>query len=308
MPSFAALEMFVSVADEQSFTRAAALKDTSRTMASRYVSDLEAELGTRLFDRTTRSVRLTEAGHAYLTRARVVLETLQLANDEASRFSDTPTGKLRISAPLTFGSRYLAPILAEFRRHFPEVEIDVFLSDRTVDLIEEGFDLALRIGNLQDSTLKARKLVTIRRSLVASADYLKSAGEPLQPGGLKAHQCLGYHYANDGSEWQVQTVADGATKTSVRVRGAISSNNGDVNLQLAEQGCGIANLPVFITHQHIAQGKLVRVLPAYEPPPIGLYVIFPPGAHQPLKMRRFVDHVAYWFRNQTPWNHDNLEP
>ncbi|MEL6503983.1 MAG: LysR substrate-binding domain-containing protein [Pseudomonadota bacterium] len=296
MPTLTTIETFVHVAQELSFTKAANLLQVSRTIASKRIADLEAELGIRLFDRTTRSVQLTEAGTLYLTRAETALETLQLAGEEASQLSQTPMGKLRVTAPLTFGARHLGDPLSEFHERFPHVEVDLFLSDRHMDLIEDGYDVALRIGILKDSTLIARKLCTMRRMLCASPAYLADHGTPKKPEDLRHHKCLGYRFASEGSEWHLHHIQRPEDVTVVRVNAALRTNNGEVNLQFAQKGLGITSLPDFIVAESISAGRLVPVLPDYQPEPLALHVVFPPGPHQPQKTRVFVDHMADWFR------------
>lgn len=302
MPTLTAIEMFIRVAEEGSFTKAADALSASRTMASKYVSDLEAELGVRLFERTTRKVHLTEAGTAYLAKARFALDTLEMANDEASQYGGNAKGLLRITAPLNFGSRQLAPALARFRALCPDVSIDLLLNDRKVDLMEEGYDAAIRIGDLKDSSLIARKLATVRRVICASPDYLAARGEPQIPQDFEHHECLGYQYSSEGQFWYLSDLNDPKKVTKVRVRGSVQTNNGDVNLQLAMEHVGIANLPTFIANDALRSGQLVRLLPGYEPPPISLYVVFGPGRLQPLKLRRFVDHLIDEFDGEPVWD------
>lgn len=295
MPTLSTIETFVHVAEELSFTKAAGLLQVSRTIASKRIADLESELGIRLFDRTTRSVQLTEAGALYLLRAQSALETLQLAGEEASQLSQTPTGKLRVTAPLTFGARHLGEPLAAFHAQFPHVEVDLFLSDRHMDLIEDGYNVALRIGILKDSTLIARKLAVIRRVLCASPDYLSEHGTPAVPDDLRHHKCLGYRFASEGSDWALRHTQTEVEISSIRITSGLRTNNGEVNRHLAEKGLGIASLPDFIAAQALQAGTLVRVLPDYEPAPLALHVVFPPGPHQPQKTRLFIDHMAQWF-------------
>lgn len=301
MPTLTAIEMFIRVAEEGSFTKAAEALSASRTMASKYVSDLEAELGVRLFERTTRKVHLTEAGVAYLDKARHALDTLEVASDEASHFGGNATGVLRISAPLNFGSSQLAPAIARFRELCPDVSIELLLNDRKVDLIEEGYDAALRIGELKDSSLISRKLATVRRVLCASPQYLERHGKPQKPSDIEDHECLGYHYSSEGQFWNLTDLSTQKTKRT-RISGAVHTNNGDVNLQLAIQSVGIANLPTFIANDALNSGKLVQVLPGFEPPAIYLYVVFGPGRLQPLKLRRFVDHLVDEFKGEPAWD------
>lgn len=299
MPTLIAVETFVRVAELGSFTKAADELDVSRTMASKHVMDLEAELGAKLLNRTTRTVHLTEAGEHYLDRARDALDRLNAAGDAVGEFTGAPKGRLRVTAPLSFGTRHVAPALVTFHERFPDVSVDIDLVDRTVDLMAEGYDVALRIGALADSSLIARRLAPIRRVLCASPDYLARAGTPRNPADLAEHQCLGYSLMAERADWRLDGL--GGTE-SVTVAGCLRANNGDVLADLAVAGHGIINSPTFIVAEHLADGRLVRVLPEHAPPAIALHAVYPPDRRPPLKLRGFIDHMAETFGGVPPWD------
>ncbi len=290
--------MFVAVAEHGSFTRAADERGVSRTRASTLVSDLEAELQVRLLERTTRRVYVTEAGHAYLEQARNGLDLLTEAASIAADYSEKPTGTLRISAPVSFGIRHMGTLVAAYRRANPLVTVELVLEDRTVDLMRESFDIAIRIGNLPDSSLIARKIAPIRRVLSASPAYLAAHGVPLVPDDLTDHDCMGYRYMAEGSAWTlVGTGRSGRSGQSdqsgktVHVAGSVRANNGDVICELAVAGQGIASLPTFICGRDMAAGRLVRVLPDFEPPPLTMYALHLGNRHVAPKLRTFIEHL-----------------
>lgn len=289
MDKFRALTVFVSVAEESSFTGAARVLDMSKTMVSKYIMDLEQDLGTRLFSRTTRRLSLTGAGAAYLRRVRSILEQVEEADGEAAAETVSPRGRLRISAPVSYGTKRIAPLMAPYAAQYPDVSVDLDLSDRTVDLVEDGFDVVIRIGRLGDSSLIARKLGRIRLMTCAAPAYLEKAGRPETPEDLTGHDCLGYTYAAAGDTWHFRR--DGKP-VAVRVKPRIRCNNGDAISVYAEAGVGIIIQPCFIAGDAIAAGRLEEILTGFAPEPLDIHALYPSTRHVPARVRTFIDFVA----------------
>lgn len=299
MDRLEAMRAFVAVVAEGSFTRAAERLDTSPQLVSKYVSQLEEHLGVRLFNRTTRKVNLTEAGNHYCQRAQQVLYDIDDMENQLGDLQKGAQGVLRISAPVSFGTRHLPSLIIDFQRTHPAVGVDLQLNDRKVDIVEEGFDIALRIGNLKSSSLVAKPIAPIRLVLCASPGYLASHGTPTRPEELAQHRYLRYSYMeNDTSmpmhEW---------LKRSGSAQGVdLVCNNGDVLVKAAIDGLGIAFQPTFICGEAIARGQLRIVLPEYAPAPLGLYAAY---AHRTLlasKVRAFVDFVEGYYGNPPYWD------
>ena len=302
MDRLAAVEAFVRVAEAQSFSGAAARIGSSKSAVSRLVSALEADLGVRLFHRTTRSLSLTEAGRGYFERTSRILADLQEADLAVSQLQAAPRGLLRVSAPMSFGFLHLAPALPEFFREHPEVSADVTMSDRFVDLIDEGFDIAVRIGVLEDSALIARRLAPIRLAICASPAYLAAHGTPLVPDDLKSHECLTNSNLPSSREWRLRS-PDGHPLT-VEVSGRLSCNNGDALRVAAVEGMGVIIMPTFIIGEDVKAGRLVRLLQDYVPADIALYAVYPPTRHLSPKVRAFVDFLAARFGPKPYWDCD----
>jgi DNA-binding transcriptional LysR family regulator len=300
MDRLAALEAFVKVAETRSFSEAARRLRTSKSVISRQIAGLETELGARLFHRTTRSMTLTEAGRRYFDRAARILADLEEAKLSVSQLQAAPRGKLRVNAPMSFGFLHLASALGDFISRYPEVEIDVTLNDRFVDLVEEGFDVAVRIGSLQDSSLVARKLAPIRRAICASPDYLKVRGVPASPEHLKAHDCLCNSNLPAGREWRFVTV-DGKP-VIVEVKGPLTANNGDALKVAALKGLGFAYLPTFIVGSDLQAGALVTVLDKFIPQDLTLNAVYPHSRHLSPKVRTFIDFLAERFGPRPYWD------
>lgn len=294
------MEAFVRVAESRSFSEAARRLNLSKSVISRQVSGLEAELGARLFHRTTRSLTLTEVGAAYLERCQRILADIEEANLSVSNLQAAPRGKLKVSAPVPFTIQHLAPILPDFMDRYPEMEIDLSLNDRFVNLVEEGFDLAIRIGKLNDSSLIARFLAPANIAVVASADYLAKRGRPCTPDDLDQHCCLLYSNLATADEWSF--VAHDGKKISVEVSGRLRANNGDVLRQAALGGLGLVMLPTFIVGADLQAGTLVRVLEEFVPQQVGVYAVYPHARHLSPKVRAFVDFLAERFGPRPYWD------
>jgi len=300
MDRLAAIEAFVRVAETHSFSEAARRLHASQSAISRAVSGLEAELGARLLHRTTRSLTLTEAGRGYFERAARILADLEEANLAVTQLQAAPRGRLRVNAPMSFGFLHLAPALPDFLALYPELSVDLSMSDRFVDLIEEGVDVAVRIGALEDSSLIARKLAPIRRVVCASPAYLKSRGTPLAPDDLKQHDCLCNSNIAVLHEWRF-AAADGKL-WPVDVNGRLSANNGDALRIAALKGLGLANLPTFIVGADLQAGTLVTVLDEFGVQDLSMSAVYPPGRHLSPKVRAFVDFLADRFGPRPYWD------
>ncbi|MBA3324359.1 MAG: LysR family transcriptional regulator [Rhodobacteraceae bacterium] len=298
MDRLAEMEAFVQVVDHGGFTDAARKMGVSKSAVSKHVAALEARLTVRLLNRTTRRVSPTELGLAYYDRARVVLAGALEADSMVTAMQSTPTGSLLISAPVSFGIGQLAPAVARFLGAYPEVDVNMVLDDRFVELVAEGFDVAVRIGVLEDSSLKARKLAEARLLLAASPGYIAAMGAPRSLDDLGAHRLLHYSNLSTGNFWRLRGA--GGEERHIRVGGRLTANNGESLMAAAEAGLGIALQPSFIAGEAIAQGRLVEVLPDRAPDLIGVYALYPQGRFPQPKLRAFVDFLAEHFRGRGP--------
>jgi len=299
MDRFREIETFVSVVETGSFVQAAEKLRISKSVASRIVAELEERLGGRLLQRTTRKLSLTEAGQAYLDRCLQILEELEEADNAVGRFSSEAVGLLKVNAPLTFGTLYLARCWGEFLERYPKVRLDVTLMDRRVDLVSEGYDLAVRITpQLQESTLIASKLASSKVVMCASPAYLARHGTPRSPGDLARHEMISYAYWPAGDTLRLGSAdrAEGV-KMSPRLR----VNNGDTCRAAALDGLGIILQPTFIVGRDLAEGKLEEILPEWHSDEVGVYAVYPVRRHLSGKVRALVDYLCETFRDE-PWN------
>lgn len=299
MPRFDDLQAFVRVVESGSFSEAARRLGLSKSMVSRQVSALEADLGVRLLHRTTRSLSPTEAGRAYLERCQRILADLDEANLMVSRLQAVPRGSLRVTAPLSFGIGHLATALPGFLERYPEIELDMNMTDRHVDLVDEGWDVAVRIGRLADSSLIARRLAPIRRVVCAAPAYLERRGVPRVPADLAGHDCLS-HSAVNPWEWRFSAL-DGQV-LSVEIRGRFHADNGDVLRVMALAAQGLAFLPTFFVGDDIRAGRLVPVLEEFVPLDVALHAVYPHNRHLSPKVRAFVDYLAETFGPDPYWD------
>jgi len=286
------MKAFVAVADAGHFATASERLGLSRAMASKLVMDLEAHLGLRLLNRTTRKVSLTDPGAAYLERCRDILAALEEAEREIAAQALEPVGRLRVTAPVSFGASYVAPQIAVFTARHPRVNVDLVLNDRLVDLVEEGYDLAIRIGRLADSSLIAKRIGATRVLACASPDYLAAYGRPHKPADLADHECVLYSYASAGAVW---TFSGPQGEETVRVGGRVACNNGEAICAMAIKGLGVILQPDFIVTPHLQSGALEQVLAEYNRESTGVYAIHPSHRHVPLKLRKFVELLSTAF-------------
>lgn len=290
MDRFAALRVFSQVVESGSFAGAAARLSLSTSAASRQVADLEAHLQTRLLNRTTRRVSLTESGSALYQRAVQLLADLEEAEREASRSAVAARGTLRLTASVTFGVRHVAPLIAAFLARHPGVAFEVSLSDRVVDLVEEGFDLAVRIGAPGPGSLVARRLGETRLLVCASPQYLAAHGTPRSPDDLARHNCFTYEYASPRGLWRFRDRS--GRERAVRVRGTLHSNNGELHAEAAAHGLGVVFEPDFIVAPYLQTRRLVPLLETFLPPPAPVYAVYPSRRHLSAKVRLFVEFLV----------------
>lgn len=284
-----AMQLFVRVAELGSFSGAAQQLGVARSVVTRQIAGLEAHLGVKLMARSTRRLTLTSAGTAYLEKCRVILNLVEAAEIGVAEERQTPRGNIRISLPLSFGLKRLAPLLLDFSQRYPEVALDMDYSDRRVNLIEEGIDLSIRVTRRLDAGDVARRIGTSRMRVLASPDYLSRHGQPAHPAELAHHVCLGYTNAGAATTWQF--VVDGQLE-NFPIRSRINANNGDVLTEAAAQGLGIACQPDFIAGSFIAAGRVVEILVDYPGPELGIYAMLPSNRHIPHRVRVLMDFLA----------------
>ena len=284
LPDFEAWAIFAAVAEARSFTAAAERLGLSKGSVSKAVSRLEAQLGQSLFHRTSRRLALTEAGRTLSDHAARIVAEAQAAEEAARDAASVPTGRIRLAAPMSFGVANVAPLVADFLRLHPGVEIELGLSDARIDIVAEGYDVALRIGDLADSSLRGRRLCDIVTHIVAAPSYLARAGTPGHAADLAGHSLLGY--SNLPGPWRFRR--EGEPDVSIRARGPLAANSGDALVPALLAGLGIARLPGFIVGPHLASGALVPILPDWTPPPTGLHLLTPPSALRPARVEALI--------------------
>ena len=302
MSDLASLEAFVRVAETRSFSGAARVLDLTPSAVSKQVGRLEDRLGVRLFNRTTRRVRLTDLGQAFYERAARILGDLAEAERAVIELHGTPSGKLAVSLPLAFGRRHVMPHLPAFLDAHPQVRLDLSFSDRFVDLVEDGIDVALRIGELADSSLIARRLAPNRRVVCAAPAYVARHAPPRRPADLVDHNCLVYTYRAMRNEWRFHG-PDGAAE-SVRVTGNLETNDPEALYMALCDGVGAALLPLWLVGVDLKAGTLVRLMPGYHAPDSAIHALYPPGRHLSPKVRAFVDFLAARIGGRESWSDD----
>ncbi len=281
---------FVQVVESGSFTAAAARLKLSKSVVSKHVSRLEDRLGARLLNRTTRRLSLTEVGRVFYERSRRGLAELAEAEAEVSRLQERPRGRLKLNVPMTFGILHIAPAIPDFLARHPDLTVDMELDDRRLDLIEEGFDVAVRISRLPDSSLVARRLGTCHHALCASPAYLERRGTPRTPGDLAHHDVLTYRYQTPADHWHF--LDPEGNSVSVPVRGRVTMNNGLALREALLAGVGIARSATFVVGPDIRAGRVVELLPGYRSEPVSIYALYPERRHLSPKVRAFVDFMA----------------
>jgi len=289
MDTLDAMRVFVAVVERNGFSAAAQALDLSTAGVTRQIAALEKRLSTRLLNRTTRRVSPTSTGAAYYAECVRLLAEFDALEAGISAQALEPSGRLRINAPVSYGIARLGPLLAGYRARYPQVELDLSLSDRLVDMVEEGYDVAIRITRQPNPALIARKLADAQISLCAAPAYLDAHGRPQQPEDLSAHQCLSYSYWAGGDAWPLQGPRG---EVSVPVRGSVRANNGDVLREAAIAGMGIILQPDFLVADALADGRLERVLPEWAVPGIGIHAVYTSRSHLAPKVRSFIDYLV----------------
>ena len=290
------MAVFVGAADAGSFAAAAGPLGLSPQMVARHVAALEKQLGVRLLNRTTRSQGLTESGRTYYERCRVVLAEVEAANSLAGESRAEPHGRLRISAPVTFGAHGLAPVIAQYMRDYPKVDVDLFLTDRYVDLINEDVEATFRIGLLADSELIARPLAPYRLVACASPVYLRERGAPATPEDLARHTCLSYSYRTRPTDKEWLFTRGGRTH-ALRISSHLEANDGVALLSVALAGGGIVLAAEDVLLPAIEDGRLVKVLPGYDPPSRPMHLVYVADRRQTPKLRAFIDAASLAFKS-----------
>ncbi|MBF6057739.1 LysR family transcriptional regulator [Thiomicrorhabdus heinhorstiae] len=292
--SLEGISTFVQVVESGSFTSAATELGHSVSYISKEVTRLEERLGARLLNRTTRSLSLTEIGKMYFEKTRNLVLEAREAEQSINSLQDKPTGRLKVSLPLSFGQSHLLPVITEYMRRYPEIRLNVDFSSRLVDMVGEGFDVAVRMGESKDSNLISRKIISVQMMTVASPEYLQNHGIPQQPEDLRGHRAVKYVYNQVPITWEYQD-SDGKP-INLDLPHQAETNNLLMMLELVKGGVGIGRLPEFICQSLIESGELVAVLQDYEPPKFGVYVVFPHRHFLSAKVRAFTDLVAEFFK------------
>jgi DNA-binding transcriptional LysR family regulator len=296
MDKLTSLRAFIKVVELGSFSEAARQLRVSRSAISKYVGELEQSLGVQLLNRTTRHASPNENGQAYYERTLAVLGDLDAADQAVAQAQATPRGLLRVNAPMSFGTLQLGPAIADFMVQCPELQIHLVLSDDQVDPMQGGFDVTLRIADLQSSSLIARKIVGIDRVICASPAYLEQHGEPKNPTDLRNHALLTYGFLLTGNQWKLSG-PDG--DHWVQPNWTLCANNAEVLRDAAVKGRGVALLPTFIAGAALRAGSLVPFLDSYRAPPLTLYAIYPPTRHLAVKVRLFIDFLVERYATQS---------
>jgi DNA-binding transcriptional LysR family regulator len=296
---------FVRVMETGSITAAAERMNLSKSVVSKRISDLECALGVELFQRSTRQVRPTENGEAFHDRIVPLLHEINETAESLSAKGERPLrGQLRIAAPMSFGTMYLGPLIAEFARRHPELEMAIDYEDRLVDLVHGGYDVGIRIGHLKDSSLKARKLCECSRLVCCSPGYAEEHGLPKSVADLAAHTCIDYAYVHTNRLWEFESEKTGGRPVSVTMRSRIVTNNGEAMRDMVIAGVGIASMPMFLVAKELREGTLIPALPDAVQPPYTIAAIYPPTHHVSTKIRTFIDYLVEFFSSPVPWERE----
>lgn len=295
MDRFNSMQIFIAAVEEGSFAAAARRFKLSAAMAGKHVSAIESDLNARLIQRSTRRLSLTDVGQRYYERCKVILEAVEDANREVRDVQATPRGLLRIAAPVAFGAMHLGAIVSRYLEQFPEVSLDVVLEDKYADLLENRIDVAIRVGSLDDPSLVTRRLAPCKMVLCASPEYLKKHGTPETPEDISRAPRLAFSQAVSAGDWTI-CHPDGSFH---RIESAcrITSNNIQLLLESALAGTGIAYGPSFVFCEHIKQGRLIELLPAYKTTELTIQAVYPSAIRIPFKVRSFVDFIAEALRD-----------
>lgn len=299
MNNLTGMMIFAQVVQSGSFSKAADALGMSKSSVSKKVTFLEDRLGVRLLNRTTRKLSLTEVGQVFFERCERIMSEAEEAELAITRLQDEPRGHLKISAPVSFGIKHLGKPLATFMSKHEDLSVEVSLNDRFVDIVEDGFDMAIRIGRLPDSSLIAKKIGVCRLLVVAAPSYLEKYGRPMHPHDLEDHKCLSYTLSRRAGHWPF--IEDGKA-LSVKVDGEIKVNNGDLARDMTIAGAGIAYSPSFIIGPDVRKGSVEVLLEEFEPDPYNIYAVYPHNRHLSAKVRLFVDFLKGWFNQCPSWD------
>ena len=299
MDRIESMGIFAKVVAKQSFSGAARELRLSQAAVSKHVRALEDWLGVQLLNRTTRRLNVTEIGSLVHERCERILDEIDEVQQSTSALQTAPRGVLRLAAPVSFGTTQLGPALADYLSRYPEVVVDATLDDRFVDLVEQGFDLALRVGTLNDSSLITRRLAPVRFVLCASRSYVKQNGAPRQPDDLSDHRCLFYSLRRTPGEWRF---VGPEGEVAWRISGRFRSNNGNMLYEALLAGAGIGLAPTFVAGRDLAEGRLVSLMPDYRPVESALSAIYLPGKNLSAKVRSVIDFLADRFGPEPPWD------
>lgn len=302
MDSLSDIAVFVHVVQSGSFTAAADKLGLSKSVVSKYVTRLEDRLGARLLNRTTRRLSLTEAGQVFFGRSQRALGEIEEAEAEVSKIQGEPRGELRLNSPMSFGILHIAPLLPAFQARYPEVTVDMVLDDRTVNLVEEGFDLAIRIGDLPDSSLVARRLGACLHVVCATPEYFAQHGVPQSPADLSDHPALTYRYQDSPSEWRF--IDSDGSFLQVPINSRLQMNNSLALREALLNGAGVTLTPTFVVGQDIRAGKLKAVLLDYRLIELSIYAVYPQRKHLSPKVRAFIDFLAEQIEDPPHWEPD----
>ena len=298
MAEFAAIPVFVRVVENGGFSAASRALGVSKSAVSKRINQLENHLGVLLLHRTTRKLSLTEAGERYYEHAAQALSAAGRAEDSVAELQGEPQGKLKISSPMSFGRLHVAPLIPKLMQRYPKLQIDLVMDDRNIDLVADGIDVAIRSGDMPDSTLIARKLAPLRQVLCASPTYIDRYGMPVTPSELRERNCILFSYSGDANEWTLNK--DGQSE-AVLVSGGYRVNNSEAIVEALREGVGIGRLPTFVAGPDLKAGNLVRVLESYQIPDHTFYAVFPERQYLPAKVRAFLDFAIEYFGGDQPY-------
>ena len=300
MDKFADIEAFTAVVEAGTFSAAGERLGVAKSVVSRRISQLERRLGSRLLHRTTRRLALTDAGKNFYQRAVQILADLDDAEQSVAEETQELRGSLKLAAPLTFGLMHMSDAITEFLKEHPAIELNLDLNDRNINLVEEGFDMAVRIGELEDSTLVSRRLGTSRNVTCASQSYLDTHGEPAHPDELQTHICLQYSNMTYRQQWRYATPEGKTIHAQPQIR--IRTNNGESLAAAASAGLGITTGPTFILGKYLKEGNLASILNKYQRPSVGIYAVYPPGRLIPRRIQVFSDFLAERYGDHPYWD------
>ncbi len=301
MDNVSEMQVFARVVQLGSFSAAARALNLTPSAISKQIGRLEDRLGTRLFNRTTRRLNLTEAGTGFYERCRQILADIEEAEQAVADLLSTPRGTLKLALPAAFGRLHIAPVLAEYLQRYPDMRIDLNLNDRLIDIMAEGMDLAIRIGDLSDSSLIARRLAPNRRVVCGAPEYFARTAIPEKPKDLLTHNCVVYTYRASRNDWHFSGPEG---KETIHVTGNLEANSAEALQEAVLSGLGVGLLPMWLIGADLKAGRMLEVLTDFHFPDSAVYAVYPPGRHLSPKVRSFVDYLADYFSGDLDWLDD----